>query len=104
MIKKIVELSKAGAILLLLSLSSHSFASGHGGYIPLAIAAGYIAHKSYHHDNQGHSKHYYGRGYNKHAYYYGHRNRYNSKHYYNNGHRNRYYNNRYYGYKHRSRY
>ena len=92
MTKHMVRLTQLSAVLLLLSFSSNSFASGyHGGggaykYIPIGIAIGYLAHKSY-----SHKVHHRGRGYGHSNRYYG--NRYSGRRSYGN----RYYGNRYYG-------
>lgn len=103
MVKHIVRLSKICAVLLVLSFSSNSMASGHHGYVPLAFVAGYIAHKHYHRNSYGHSNYRYGRknygygnrysnrGYSRSYSGYGRSNRYYGKRYYNYGSRNRYY-------------
>ena len=100
MTKAIIKFSKISAVVLLLSFSSNSFASHGYGYVPLALAVGYLAHHKYSHNvhHRSYGKRYYGHGnryYNKHAYSYGHRNRHYGKRYYNYGHRNRYYGKRY---------
>ena len=115
MIRRVTSFTKLSVILLLLSTSGNSFAGNYHSrssaykYIPIGIAIGYLAHRSYNHKAhhsyrhgkhyRGYNKHYTGKRYSRNRYYgggsYGHKRYYSGKRYYGN----RYYGKRPYGHK-----